>query len=249
MKLAFLEEFGRAFVPKRIRSRLRAYLRTAGIYEVPYKFFGLMFYVSLLLTYWIYISKIYPWLNQQFGIFGFLVMTFVLWVAVQLFIVGATMLIIYEYLDLRIFGRTRKMEDVLPEFLRYVEENLKGGMPFDKALWTAIRPRFGILADEIRLVAKRSMSGLDVDEAIKEFTEKYDSPMLKRSFNLIIEGIRGGAKIADVIERIENNLIETRELKREMNATNTTYVIFLSFVVLFISPALFALSYNLLLIS
>jgi len=121
---------------------------------------------------------------------------------------------------------------VLPDFLRFVSENLKGGLPFERALWSAIRPEFGVLASEVRLAAKRVMTGQDVDEALQEFTSKYESPMLRRSFNLITEGMKGGGEIADLIDRIVEDIEDTKELKSEMATTNLSYVIFVSFVVL-----------------
>lgn len=248
LRIIFLEEFGRAFIPKKVRPNIRRYLLKSGIEEVPYKFFGALFYLSLVTTYFIYILKTYPWLQNNFGSFGFIFMTFFIWILIQLSIISGIVLVIYQYLEFRIFNRTKKMEEVLPEFLRYVSQNLKGGMSFDKALWSAIRPRYGILADEVSLVAKRVMSGYDVEEALNEFTDKYNSPMLKRSFNLITEGMKGGAEIAELIDRIEENLRETQILKQELSATNTTYVIFMSIIVMFIAPALFGLSFNLLLV-
>lgn len=248
MKLIFLEEFGKAFLPKKARPKIREYLMKAGITEVPYKFFGGLFYISIVSTYFIYLKFVYPWLLAHVGMFGFLFLTFFVWVLIQLSIAFSIILVVYQYLEYRIFTRTKKMEDILPEFLRYVSENLKGGMSFDKALWSAIRPRFGVLADEVGLVAKKVMAGEDVEEALDEFTRKYDSPMMRRSFNLIIEGMKGGSEIAELIDRIETNLRDTKILKQEMAATNATYVIFMTFIVLIIAPVLFGLSFNLLII-
>ena len=249
MKIIFLEEFGKAFIPKKIRPRLRIYLLKAGIDEVPYKFFGGLFYVSLILTYILYISFIMPWLEGFFGnLFMLIFMTFFAWVAVQMAIVGVIMLTVYSYLDIIIFNRTKRMEEVLPDFLRYVSENLRGGMSFDKAIWAAIRPEYGVLADEVSLIAKKSMSGLDLEDAIMDFTDKYDSPLMKRIFNLIVEGMKGGSPLADLIERVQNDLVDTVNLKEEMSAANTTYVIFLGAITMFIAPGLFGLSFNLLLV-
>ena len=136
------------------------------------------------------------------------------------------------------------MEAVLPDFLRMVSENLKGGMPFERALWSSIRPEFGILANEIRLASKKVITGQDIGEALKSFTEKYDSPMLRRSFDLIIEGIKGGGKTADVIDRVIDTIEETSELKADMAATNLSYVIFVVIIVLVVSPGLFTLSFQ-----
>ena len=151
---------------------------------------------------------------------------------------------IYFYLDLRIFNRTKKIEAVLPDFLRMVSENLKGGMPFEKALWTSIKPEFGILSHEIMLSAKKVMTGQDVDVALKSFTEKYNSPMLRRSFDLIIEGMKGGGKTVDIIDRVVDTIEETKDLKAEMSATNLSYVIFVAIIVLVVAPGLFTLSFQ-----
>ena len=71
---------------------------------------------------------------------------------------------------------------------------------------------------------------------------------MKRTFNLLVEGMRGGAPIAELIDRLEKNIRETKELKAEIATTNITFVMFLTFIVVVIAPALFGLSYNLLVI-
>ncbi|MFH1849191.1 MAG: type II secretion system F family protein [archaeon] len=249
MKFIYLEEFGKAFIPKRIRPGLRKYMMKAGITEVPFKFFGVLFYISVLLTGIVYLKKIFPALSEkEAGSLVFLATTFAVWVGIQLAILAIFMVSIHVYLDMKILQRTKQMELVLIDFLRYVSENLKGGMSLDRALWDAIRPKFGVLATEIRLVAKRVMTGQDVEQALGEFTDKYDSPMLRRSFNLIIEGVKGGSRIADLIDKIEANLRETKELKDEINAANLSHVIFLTAISLVVAPALYGLSYNLLII-
>ncbi len=247
MQLVFLDEFGKAFIPKKVRPKIRKYFLKAGITEVPYRLFGGLFYISVLITAVVFISWIYPETKDvQTALFA--LVTFLSWIATQLVILGVMLTGMWFYLNMRIFNRTKEIEAILPEFLRYVSENLKGGMSFDKALWDAIRPRFGILAEEIRLVAKRSMTGQDLEVALMEFTEKYDSPMVKRTFSLMVEGLKGGSEIAFLIDRIELNLRETTELKEEIIATNTSFVIFLTFIITVIAPALFGLSANLLVI-
>ncbi len=243
------EEVGKAFLPRRIRPNIRSYLLKAGITEVPYKVFGGLFWIAVFITSALFILKIYPWvLAKDFNI----LLQFMIFFAFFALALGLIVLVfisaIYFYIDMRIFNRTQRMEAVLQDFLRFVSENLRGGMPVERALWSAIRPEFDVLANEVRLVAKRVMTGQDIEEALQEFTDKYDSPMLKRSFNLIVEGMKGGGKIADLIDRIVENIEDTKELKSEMATTNLTYVIFITFVVIIIAPLLFTLSHQFLLI-
>lgn len=243
--LVSLTEFGKAFIPKSIRPKLRRYLLKAGYTQVPFHTYGAIFLLSIILSATIYIFFLYP-LLQGLGSLLFMILTFIFWVIIQASILILIIVLIYVHLDLKIFKRTREMENVLEEFLRYVSENLKGGMSFDKALWGAIRPQYGTLADEMNLVAKRVITGRDITDALIEFTDKYNSPLLKRSFQLIIEGMKGGGNIAYIIDKVERNIRETKDLKEEMVAANTTYVIFMAAIVLVIAPALFGLSYNLL---
>lgn len=239
------EGIGKAFVFDRIRPKIRGYFLKAGIADVPYGLFGMLFWLSIIPVAYIFIF--YGWdyiLSRELNIALEFVFALLLWLALHGAVIIATLLAIYFYIDLRIFSRTKKMEEVLPDFLRMVSENLKGGMPFERALWSSIKPEFGILANEIRLSAKKVITGQDVDEALRSFTEKYDSQILKRSFDLIIEGIKGGGKIADVIDRVIDTIEETKELKSEMAATNLSYVIFVAVIVLFVAPGLFALSFQ-----
>ncbi len=247
--ILFVEEIGKAFVPKNLRPDLRRYFLKAGITEVPYAVFGMFFWLSFFVMAVIYIFFISQitlklWPNAIL----FFAATAAIWAVIHTTIAVILGLCIYFYIDLIIFNRTMEMERVLPDFLRYVAENLRGGMPFERALWSAIRPEFSILSNEVRLAAKKVMTGQDIDDALREFTDKYDSPMLKRSFSLMTEGLKGGGEIADLIYRIVEDLEETRELKQEMTATNLTYVIFISFMILIITPALFTLSYQFIII-
>ena len=239
------ETVGKAFVFDRIRPHLRSYLLKAGIVGVPYTLFGLLFWLSIIPVSVLFIF--FGWhyiLTLQQGIIIQFILALTVWMVVHFAVLFAIILVIYLYLDLKIFDRTKKMEAVLPDFLRMVSENLKGGMPFEKALWGSIRPEFGILANEVMLSAKKVITGQDVDDALKSFTEKYDSPMMRRSFDLIIEGIKGGVKTADVIVRVIETIEETKELKEEMAATNLSYAIFVVIIVLFVAPGLFTLSFQ-----
>ncbi|MFO8016705.1 MAG: type II secretion system F family protein [Candidatus Woesearchaeota archaeon] len=248
-----LEEWGRALVPEKFRPHISEYLLKAGIKQVNYRFFGALFFITLAIAIGIYFAFVYSFLSSRatdmigtlvnLGL-GSFIFLFVSMTALSFLVMFA----VYFYIDLMIYQRTKEIERILPEFLQYVASNLKGGMSFDRALWSAIKPRFGVLSTEIEIAAKRVMTGEDVDVALKEFTQMYDSPMLRRSFDLIIEGMRGGGRVVYLIDKVIENINESQTLKKEMAASVTSYVIFISFIVIFVAPALFALSYQLLII-
>src|SRR3989344_8401954 len=175
--LISLDEWGRSLVPERFRPHLHEYLLKAGIVGVNYSFFGVLFFASLAVAIGFYFWLPYGFLKQRsvdllstllnLGLGSFIV----LFVSMTLLSI-LVMFSVYFYIDLRIYNRTKEIEKILPDFLQYVASNLKGGMSFDKALWSAIKPRFGVLANEIEIAAKKVMTGGDVEDALQEFTTK-----------------------------------------------------------------------------
>lgn len=135
---------------------------------------------------------------------------------------------------------------MLADFLQLTSSNISAGMPIDKALWFAVRPKFGVLAKEIEEVAKATLTGEDLSKALKNFTEKYDSVILSRSINLLLEGMQGGGEIAELLNKIALNIQQVRIMKKQMAADVLTYVIFITFASVVIAPFLFALSTQLL---
>ncbi len=247
LKVIFLEEFGKAFVPKRFIPNLRKYMLKAGFNEVPYKFFGLLFYISALITTLIFIIFVYPYL-KKFSLIEIYIYSFLSWFTVQLFFATLFILLVYFYLDLKIYFRTKKMEEQLPDFLQVLSANLKGGMTFEKASWTAVKPRFNVLGSEMAKASKKVMTGYEIGKALTELADKYDSLMLRRTIDLMISEVESGGNVAELLDRLVDNLKETKALKDEMSASAIAYVIFISVIVIVISPLLFALSLHLLIL-
>jgi len=246
-KIIFLEEFGKAFVPKRVIPNLRSFLQKAGIPNVPYKFFGALFYLTAIITGFIYLIMIYPFLLQYSPLI-LLAASTVSWFLIQLSLAALFIMLVYFYVDLRIFKRTKKMEEMLPDFLQVVSSNLKGGMSFEKALLQSIKPRFSILANEMAEVSKKVMTGYDISQALSELGRKYNSPMLRRSIDLMISELESGGEISELIDKIVENLKDTKLMKEDISASAIAYIIFISVIVIFIAPLLFSLSFNLLIV-
>ncbi|HIJ01918.1 TPA: hypothetical protein HA363_04650 [Candidatus Woesearchaeota archaeon] len=241
----FASEFGKAFIFKRIRPGIRRFFLRAGYDDVPYGMFGYLFYLTLFMTYILYIIFIYPRI-VAFNAMTIVVVTFTTWVVVPLAIISLIVVYIYFSMTIRIFQRTKEIERILPEYLQLVSSNLKGGLSFENSLWNAISPEFSIVAKEITIVSKKVMTGSDLTIALEEFTEKYNSPLLKRSFDLIIGEVESGGQIAFIVDKVIDNLRKTKVLKEEMTASTLTYMIFIGAIVILIAPGLFALSYHLL---
>jgi len=166
------------------------------------------------------------------------------WVLSFFFSFLAVAFLSYAVLTYKRFQRTKALESVLADYLQLVSANLGAGMPIDQALWYAIRERFGVLSEEMELVAKKTMAGDDLKEALFEFTQQYDSELLKRSMILLIEGLDAGGEVASLVNNIAWNVRETQLLNKEIKADIVTYSIFVGFASLVAAPLLFALSFR-----
>jgi len=169
-------------------------------------------------------------------IFGGLGMFLLLWIA------------FFVFVDYRIYQRKQEIEAVFPDFLQLTAANLNAGMPIDRALWFALRPRFGILAKEMQGVAKATMVGEKLDKALLVFSNKYESITIKRALNLLLEGLESGGEVGGLLIKVSNNMRDTEILKKEMASNVMTYVIFILFATLGAAPFLFGLTTELIVI-
>lgn len=228
---------------------LQVYLSKAGIDTEPGVVSRSIFYFAIFINFLVTLYLIY-YFNVKFNypIIYIALLMLILWVLIFVGLILVLYLLFFLMIDLRIFKRTMDIEEVLPDFLELTSANIRAGMPIDQALWFAVRPRFGVLAKEIETVAKETMSGEDLEVALMKFTAKYDSTVLDRSINLLIEGMTAGGELGYLLNRIANNIQESRMIKKEMSANVLTYVIFITFASIVAAPVLFALSGQLLLI-
>ncbi|MFH1073130.1 MAG: type II secretion system F family protein [Nanoarchaeota archaeon] len=225
------------------RQLLRKYLDRAGYehvneFKLTKNVFTFVIISCILITLFLLLVAI---VNRP-GPLGPTVMIVAVWTGIFGVLIAMSFLVVYVFLDLKIFNRTLALEAVLPDFLQLTSANISAGMPLDKALWFAVRPQFGILSHEIEEVAKATIAGEDLGQALRTFSNRYDSVMLKRTVNLLLEGLDAGGQMAELLNRIAINIQELRLMKREMAANVMTYVIFITFASVVAAPFLFALS-------
>ncbi|RME54003.1 hypothetical protein D6783_00135, partial [Candidatus Woesearchaeota archaeon] len=229
------------------RKILQTYLEKAGFTEVdPDILYKNVFYTTagilLAATLAIFLLGLF---NGR-PLLGILLFLAGMWTTFFILLWILIWVIVYFYLDMRIYRRTKELEAVLPDFLQLTSANIFAGMPVDRALWYAVRPRFGVLAREIEDVAKKTIAGESLEESLLEFTNKYDSAVLKRSISLLLEGMKSGGEMTDLLNKIAIDIQEATILRKEMAASVMTYVIFISFASLIIAPFLFGLATQLL---
>ncbi|MFH1835721.1 MAG: type II secretion system F family protein [Methanobacteriota archaeon] len=150
--------------------------------------------------------------------------------------------ILFMVLDLLMYRRTESIENVLPDVLDMIAQNMITGMTAYNSLLFAAHPEFGPLAHEIELAAKSTLTGTPLEEALSSITERVDSDKLERSINLIIQGMRSGGELPSVLQGVSRDMRAERNLKKQMAAETSGYAMFILFTILIGAPLLFAIS-------
>jgi len=171
-----------------------------------------------------------------------------IWVLVFIALYLLIALAVFVYLDIRMHQYVRQIEDALPDFLQLASANISAGMTIDRALWYAIRPKFGRVAKEMETVANYTIAGEDLEKALLKLGKKYDSRILKETINLIVEGIQSGGEMGNLMSKLSANIKDTQLMRKEIGASVTTYAIFIGVATVLAAPVLFALSTQLLII-
>lgn len=225
------------------RHKIREHLERAGLIIEPGNLSKKIFSLCILINLAISAFLIYHF-SVTYGITWATILASIaaLWILIFAVVLFISWVLFYVAVDLKIFQRKVNIEEVLPDYLQLTSANIKAGMTIDRALWYAVRPRFGVLANEIETVAKETMRGEDLKKALKKFADKFDSLLLKRTISILIEGIEAGGEIGTLLNKIAINIDENRIMRQEMEANVTTYAIFISFATIAAAPVLFALS-------
>ncbi|PIT84939.1 hypothetical protein COU37_00245 [Candidatus Micrarchaeota archaeon CG10_big_fil_rev_8_21_14_0_10_45_29] len=151
-------------------------------------------------------------------------------------------LLIYVVVILSADSRRNKVEAVLPDFLILAAANSRAGMTVDQALWHAAKPEFGLLSDEVQIVAKRAFGGVPFGEAIDHLAYSFNSKIIRRTVSLIKQGLASGSQIAVILDRTAADARDMQIIRRDIAASLLMYVIFIVFAAAIGTPFLFAVA-------
>jgi flagellar protein FlaJ len=112
----------------------------------------------------------------------------------------------------------------IPEFLRELAEAGRTGLTLTRALHMASKRRYGPLSKELERIAVRLSWGGDLDEALKEFAERVDTKLARRTSVLISEINRSGGEIKDVLEIVSKHARELQRIDEERRSQLKMYV-------------------------
>ena len=256
--MGIYESIGRLRSRKKVL-KVKKELDEAGVNVSPETYLGFLMVLTLLLSLLAtalviiqetpleYLAKLFEWLGLSKETFasqiGMLLLTFLISFVVFYIIVNVGN---YVFLNLRKDARRKAVDEVLPDFLLLASANVRAGMTVDQALWYAAKPEFGLLSEEVTVIAKRSFAGEPLDKSLDALAARFDSKTLKRAVILIKQAMASGGEIASILERTGEDARKMQILRKEIAASLIMYVIFIAFAAAFATPFLFSVSHQLL---
>ncbi len=215
-------------VPDKINKNLKQLISYSTIQAPAHKFLGFMIFFGLGL--------------------GFVIGYFLNYFGIMHFILGftggfaVTEILIYEFILLSVDSKAKFVESVLPDALQIMSSNMRAGLTTDKALLLAARPEFGPLADEIQRIGRETMTGRSFISALLRTTEHIKSDTLSKTIDLIVNGLKSGGQLTDLLDQISDDLRNQQMLEKEIGASVLMYAIFIFIAIGIAAPLLFSMS-------
>lgn len=219
-------------------------LYRAGYETEPEKFINLSIKIASILTFLTSVMLALFLFNVGYGflLISSFVLGFVIFGGLTLFSIVFAVGVFF--LNFKIFRRKLEMERVLPEYLRLVATNIRSGLSLHNALTVSGKKRFGILSNEIDLVAKTSKVKGDFAKSLEVFGRKFDSKILQKSMNSIAASVKSGTNISDLLEKTADNINKMKNTRLKMAASVKNYIIFIIASGIIIAPLMFSMSFH-----
>ena len=148
----------------------------------------------------------------------------------------------YAVMEMKIDGRKKFMESILPEYLQIVAANIRSGIAIDKALVQAARPEFLYFTDDVKVINKELYAAVTLQQALLDLGKRYRSFQLQHTVRMITEAVIYGGGMTDLLNQIAKDLRNQQIIEKEIAGQLFLYTIFIAFACLIGAPVLYACS-------
>jgi flagellar protein FlaJ len=129
--------------------------------------------------------------------------------------------------------RKKEVEDHLPDFLREISSSTASGMTVFDAIKSTADGDYGRLTPELKTMAAQLSWGISVNEALKNFAQRINTPAVKRIVVTINKALEIGGNTSVVFEAAAKEIDQTKLVEQQRKAEMSMYsiVIFVSYFV------------------
>ncbi|MCX6799056.1 MAG: type II secretion system F family protein [Candidatus Diapherotrites archaeon] len=137
--------------------------------------------------------------------------------------------------------RIDSIEADFPDALKQMADTLKAGGTYEFALREIATSEYSHLSEEMEIVLRKMEEGENLENSLIAFSENIDSTLIKRTVAIIIDSIKAGAGLADVLDEIADDVRAMHRIAKERIAETTMQVIFIVAAGSIVAPAILGL--------
>lgn len=144
------------------------------------------------------------------------------------------------YLEMR---RLDGVEKALPDALKQIADTLRAGGTYEFALRELANSDFGPLTKEMQKVLRKLDEGENMENSFKTLAiDNAESKLVRRSVIIIIDSLKSGASLSDVLDQISDDVRELRRIISERKSRTIMGVMLIVAAGAIVAPALFGLN-------
>ncbi|MEK6941425.1 MAG: type II secretion system F family protein [archaeon] len=153
------------------------------------------------------------------------------------FIVIVDLMTGYPYI--KASQRIDEIERNLPDALKQMADTLRAGGTYEYALREIATTEYGPLKKELNEVLRKLEEGENFETAFGVLSTNVDSKIIKRTITIIIDSVRSGAGLADILDEISEDVREAHRIEKERKTKTLLQVIFMVVAGSLIAPMIF----------
>lgn len=140
-------------------------------------------------------------------------------------------------------GRSRidAIEEALPDALKQISDTLKTGSTYEYALREVASAQYGPLSDEMKKVLRKLEEGENFENSLLSLTRNVDSRLVGRVITIIVDTVRAGAQLAEILDDISQDVREMNRIAAERRSKTILQVIFMVAAGVLVAPFIFGL--------
>ncbi|HIH17135.1 MAG TPA: type II secretion system F family protein [Candidatus Diapherotrites archaeon] len=135
--------------------------------------------------------------------------------------------------------RIESVEASLVDALKQMSDTLKAGSTYESSLREIVVSGHGPLQTGFAQVVRKLEEGENFETAMKSFADSVDSTLVKRTVSLVVESVRSGAGLAEVLDDIAEDLRAMQRINRERKSSTLMQSMLLVTAAAFVAPLIF----------
>jgi len=137
--------------------------------------------------------------------------------------------------------RISLIEKHFPNAIREIAYLLKSGGTYEYSIRELTSYDYGPLNDELENVLLRLEQGYNFEESLSIISENVDSELIRKTIAIIIDSMKAGASLADILEDLAEDMRKLYKLDLDRKSKTTLQVLFIFVAGSLIAPAIYGL--------